>query len=1307
MMALKMFAVRFLVVWCFLPGPNLAFSEEPQITNTSPNLPNIWRDQVYEAEKFSPSLSVDPLEFSKYTDWITVYDAEPDFLRRLNGPEGVIWEKMGYSSFPSKSTLTLKDGWLSIYHRSQTYLSHWLSVDLKQFCRPFIRDDLSNWKATARNGTVYVTASTMDDGILLALDFAQGNVTVVTSQGVHTLRSGLTNADTKTWVFLSHGFVGQAPITDMAIFDDGTDRFLAVLRKAKSLSLLDRDFRPVGSISSDQHSEFMNVAISSRGELYLVEHLDGTGDRILVTYDAKGKLAKYKESAQDTRDQLFDAAYEFEGTLPSQANSNGPKIVHRILPVRTIHSIHIETDQIPSSHISELKRRVFFGTPTGIFLIEDVPNNPQYPLLHFLSGERETEWAEFSVHGKVIFNEGHAGIVGASGWSDDNFLYLQTMPKLKSFSVGAWVHLEEPEGTGNLIFDNRHNQQAGWASGFSEHMLFTYMNLHSVTTQAVAPGAWHHFVAVNDGNTLTMFLNGTPVAASPSGKLIRSVGLAIGKGLGVDKRHLHASTRVFLPFIADYPLSELAIKRIHDRELPLLESGFRLDRFDLGTYLAVRIKPLKPWQQLVAVASALSSELASAIWLVRPNLQALFLALAFALFLGLWGRDLPRAYLTILGFVMIATFLSYSLGGGLTQPFRSDNYIAFNLFSGLSLTTDDLLRAARFEMFGHRRIHPLAHLIMFTQYKAFGMNHVFYHLFQFALHFLNVGLLFFFLVRLTNDYRGAVLGACLFTAFYSQFDMINWTYHSFVVISVGLVLTALHMVLTYVQKGRYVHLILTFVCLFLAQLVYEANAFMTLAVSLFFGTLLIKHRARLGPSRFRSVALSFALGLGITYAIYGSLVLHEAIRMNMAAASEKAAAIQPADLLDIDTLRHAIHDTLLFILDPVLAKASGFPSGLIFKDIVYQTSVGPQHGLIGFILALVASCGILITLRTTREELPFLAVFLVTLLIFVFIVALGRSISAPPNYVRSQSHYTYFPNMLLVIILVLLLKTKLRESRKWSAFIGGTVFLVCLLNLNQIQVNTQATSDHLDELSGLISKVENFRDKSAGNDHRTLFVDFPVHQINSTFNLGADILLDKYFERDGFLTKRIREASHILTKDQEIIPNPSYSPQPDTGKAFTVEFTTQRHRPQFTKDFTVVGSLASGLSIGFNAEGRLFVQQSDAKGAEPIRRLVSSNQFENFNFYHVIVQFSPPSLCIIINGQVTDVFAPMELDARDLTQSGSLLGEFYRGAEEVFFSTALHVTLGDVRYKIHNVQTGNSIPINWQPPWIDVQRVKY
>lgn len=677
----------------------------------------------------------------------------------------------------------------------------------------------------------------------------------------------------------------------------------------------------------------------------------------------------------------------------------------------------------------------------------------------------------------------------------------------------------------------------------------------------------------------------------------------------------------------------------------------------------------------------------------------------------------------------------YAYAGGFNHPFRSDTYLAYNFFNTLSFNLKNMLKVARFEMFGHRRIIPLSHLIMFIQYKILGTNHFLYHLFQYLLHVINSVLTYFLVKRLTRNNLAACIASLLFITFYSHFDIINWTYHTFVMLSCTSFLIAFLAIQTYFQKPKQIYLFAGLVLLFSAMLVYESNVLLPCSGVLFFLFLFYRNK----PTDFdvKKPLKFLSAGVFISYLIFLAIFYVESQHYKSPVSSQ----IQDQDIEVVDLRQKAVNDpweaaerlgisrtqlnrasggagngevefsqmftwkniigavlsTTDTLLDTMIIKNAGFPSEIDIGDIIYLKKTTFQPRSVVFIAASVCLFVFLISFRLKKKDILLLLLFFVILTSSTFIISLGRGLTAPPGYVPSQPHYAYFPNIIILLIVSFLINEKGSFKCNNGYLLLIATLVITVLNSVKIHEHTALTSEKLSGLSRHISEIKKIEEK--GDKEAKIFIDFPVFQANKTFNLGTDIALDVYFK--DIITKNIYEAKYLYNQEEGISLNPLYGKNYYGNKDFTVEFIYYQGYQHNIKGFTLIGKRRGTWWLGVSVNGQLQLKADLVKGRERVQRVFKTGIIiPPGKWHHLSAQREGDRFYLALDGEVKLAMDVNDYDIDIDKETSDILGEIYTGAGSVVFANRLYIKGGMAKYDLKGKEVGNKVKVSsFAPPW--------
>ena len=879
--------------------------------------------------------------------------------------------------------------------------------------------------------------------------------------------------------------------------------------------------------------------------------------------------------------------------------------------------------------------------------------------------------------------------MGLSGWSSDSYLAAPELSFRGGFSSGFWIYLDGPQPD-CVLLDNLHGAENGWVIGImNKKYLFIHVGgrpSKGFASRALLYGKWHHVVLVNDGRQMVLYLDGYRHRVGEGLPVSPSRGFSIGRRLVEgDERSAAASTIILRPFFSRKILGAGGIFNLYQVERALLETKSARKFADL--------EQLEKTSGIQLAGSPAPANNPLKVW-YKKHAVYLFIAgagIVLSLVLGWLGR-LPRdKWLFYLAAVAIPLCLLV-YGDGFRQPFRSDMYLAYSLFNRLSLNWQGLLAASRFEMFGHRRIMPLSHIIMFLQQALLGVNHFYHHLLQFGLHVLNTLLLYLFLRELLEQKVIAFIAAVSFLYFYSQFDIINWTYHSFLVMACTAFLLSFYLLHKYTRQRRGWYLAIALAGLFYTQLVYEANFFFPLLELVFLKALLRRRAVTSGQGNGQALRW-FTRGVIVCYVFFICFFFYELNRQAQGTATvQDAGEMRMSRIFSPGNIGQSLLLSAKLLSEHIGIKAFGFPSGISIKDILYLNETRFEPGKPTFYIASAALFVFLLSLTEIRkQDLKLAGIVFLCLLSHAFIISLGRG-----DYALTQARYAYMPNMLFAIITALLIRGKVHSSKGYQWAVLGAALTAAALNAVKIQRDTLKTSDALYELGKYVAEVGDFAGQKAGS----LFVDFPLVQRAQKFNLGSDVALDVYFGKQGLLSKNIRQAAYIYERERGIHKNPLYKRKTVAADDFTIEFLLYQIFPHNLTNFSVVEDPGGSFALSISRDSRIIFSGTWVKNGQRLKReFAVAGKIEKGRWIHVVSQRQGDKFYLLVDGEIALVENVEDYRLETGPADSSLIGSFYRGSGSSSFVNQLFVCFGKAKYRLQGKKRGEKVLTEWIQPW--------
>ncbi len=600
---------------------------------------------------------------------------------------------------------------------------------------------------------------------------------------------------------------------------------------------------------------------------------------------------------------------------------------------------------------------------------------------------------------------------------------------------------------------------------------------------------------------------------------------------------------------------------------------------------------------------------------------------------------------------------------------RSDHWF----FLTLSRSDSSLLDIACFNMFGH----PTFDLLRWTMFHwlddLFGNNIAAYHLLSISVHAIN-GLLLFLITKtiLRTDLFPFLLGL-LFVVMASHFDTVSWA------ILFDFQASTLFTLLALLFLVRYMYLNLSIANVYLALListipVFLRECFVMSPVFILFSFAVWGYFSE--GDRRQYVLRHVFLILFCTVVFY-SLYFYAAMFLNP---NVKLARTGVANILDPKFIFEGLRTTLVAMGNMCFLNNLGVITPRI--DISCLVYLYPPKLWSGWLKFPVLAFFILIFIKCGggwRSWYFALPVFLMGVCSYM-ITGIGRMSTGGYDYIISRSHYAYFPNVLFLMALGLLVWPPKDRVKKFTVF----VVLIVLIPLNF--KNVYYLNKEVDKaMNGMNMHYQRIKSFLRENSKATLFLDFVPSNDNGCFGLGNEITFDVLFP--DRVTKSVQKATHIYDS-KSFKANDAYSPDaPNTLGDFTVQFFMCSNRPEtLSKEVPIIGSDKIYPRISLTADS--FIQIAMKKAPSGSVDFYSApypppmyRDFRGQDWTFIVIEKCGKDLYFIFNGILRKKFH-LDSDYLGWQEDGvSLLGQYYRGVREEVQVGRLFVKIGDCQYK--------------------------
>ena len=417
-------------------------------------------------------------------------------------------------------------------------------------------------------------------------------------------------------------------------------------------------------------------------------------------------------------------------------------------------------------------------------------------------------------------------------------------------------------------------------------------------------------------------------------------------------------------------------------------------------------------------------------------------------------------------FIVLLIFYFPTFG----NPPRSDYWSVFYVFQKVdaSPAPPTWLDIANHDPWRHGTFRPLAHLIIYLEYRVFGANFIGNHILNFFSYFLSIVLLYLLARALSLDklLTGAFL--VLFAFLFSHFDIITWTFHVFTIISFCAFLFGFIIFLKFLKTGRTVLLIPIALLFIFGMLCSEVYAPWPLALLILTYTPHLAAGARKGR-RWPVWAL-----LGVIYLAYFMVFLFTRETTHTTGKLPQPTVTQIAVSI-CGTLFNLFYTGIVVNLIPALnVPARVYDNidmgGLLIKYSHLLPGIVVGMGIITLLLAGIS--GWLLYRRKNFHALGLLSFLLYLYCSGFFVVMLARATTNKTEYVFTQFRYQYIPNAILILLVVAALDTVLRPRRREKLVIAGALIPILLANIYISQFYVGVIQKQLLPLRLLVSHIQ-------------------------------------------------------------------------------------------------------------------------------------------------------------------------------------------------------------------------------------------
>ena len=608
---------------------------------------------------------------------------------------------------------------------------------------------------------------------------------------------------------------------------------------------------------------------------------------------------------------------------------------------------------------------------------------------------------------------------------------------------------------------------------------------------------------------------------------------------------------------------------------------------------------------------------------------------------GLKGT--PAAVLVFLVFLVVTGFAFHKTA---THIFRDDEWIFMSLAEGLNgFSVENFKKISLFAMFGHIRFQPLANLLLYGRYALIGTDVFITHVLNFVLHASTGFMLFAVLLRLTKNLHLSFLAGLVFLVLPAQFDIVSWTYHTYVILGTLLMLCSLYFAILNSERQRSEYAIFSIILAILSVICYEPAALAPIAAVFVMVGAYYLRLERIPEKKyfvFPAVVALAAYLVDMFIAWYGVKLTSSTHTMSLSYLTMPKGMFLGLKALVIN------------IWESNFLKNIGIDLSVTVSNNVFLTLARPVYSDPAFFMKIAVTVLLIICLRPTKKTLILSAAFLCLALSYIYIIALGRIVTNGMYYVVTQPRYQYFPDALLLLTATIFIWPSYEKKGKKFLITAVLVFMF-ITNMHNILYANSRIDDGLRPSNSRYQALNEF---FHSNPSAKVFV--KGTSADSLF-LGQEISMELMFK--GRITKYINRATHIYD-GAGFSPNPLYGKGRRSGSVgdFSISFS---YTPAYfapKNEVVFIGKDNSYPRIVLTR--RNSIEVGLYKPSEGVVTFEFPVPYDQEQARSVTVEKSDDFLCVYFNGipggtvQLQPGYAQFEGDGLDL------YGDYFRTYNE-------------------------------------------
>ncbi len=428
-------------------------------------------------------------------------------------------------------------------------------------------------------------------------------------------------------------------------------------------------------------------------------------------------------------------------------------------------------------------------------------------------------------------------------------------------------------------------------------------------------------------------------------------------------------------------------------------------------------------------------------------------------------------------FVSLSILLLFVYLPSFSHPPRSDFWSTAYFFHSINSfpAASKWMHIFQYDPWSQVRFQPLAYSILYIEHLLFGSNFVYFHIFNFILYFISILLLYKLALNFCKSKILTAVFMGVFAFLFSHFDIISWSFHIYIIFAFCSFLLGFILYINFLRSGKTILLPFVIFLFLLGMLCYEIFVLWPLAIVIlsYMGNITDRHRFK----KYKLVQ-SYLSVIGLVYFLYFAIFF-----LTRFFSIYEAPLVLTPGLFSIQTIVFSsfavffniLYNGLLINFIPSLAFPIIIDANLNLGGFLTKISSPFLDNLIFFGGSLFIGVFLAIAIYLLKYKyfniLKTIVFFLFLLFSEFFILFHFRRFTNLPVFILTQFRYLYISNAFVTLMVLYLIDSFLKPTRRVKGIICLILFVILILNIQASRQGIAILNTHLVHLKRMLLNI--------------------------------------------------------------------------------------------------------------------------------------------------------------------------------------------------------------------------------------------